>query len=120
MNETNDGASCGENETTRESTGQPGRWAASVGTSRPRAETVRRSGSREKEETDSGGIKVVESENDFPFARVTSVRVGSAHVVVHDDQQELAAVRAMRTVSDQINAWFDPDAAGEPVEIERK
>ena len=101
---------------------RPGRWAASVGAPRPHAESVRRAGAKaaEKPEASESGIRVIDAENDFPFARVTSVRIGSAHVVVHDGQQELAAVRAMRTVSDQINAWFDPDAAGEAVEVVAK
>lgn len=99
-----------------------GRWAASVGPARSRVESVRRPGAKgaAKPEESGSGVRVVDAENDFPFARVTSVRIGSAHVVVHDDQQELAAIRAMRTVSDQINARFDADAWGEEVEVVRK
>jgi len=100
---------------------RPGRWATSVGSTRPKTAEIRRTGTRPATEPSGNtGVKVVEQENDFPFARVTVMRVGSAHVVVHDEQQELAAIRAMRSVSDQINAWFDPDARGEPVEIARK
>lgn len=116
----------GEEERREETSGagpaKAGRWAASVGPSRSRVESMRRPGTKgaAKPEENGSGVRVIDAENDFPFARVTSIRIGSAHVVVHDDQQELAAVRAMRTVSDQINAKFDADAGGEEVEVVRK
>ena len=66
------------------------------------------------------GIRVVESENDFPMQRIDRIRVGSAHVVVRDDVMTEVAMNVMRSLARQINGQFDPAAADQMVEVVAK
>lgn len=71
--------------------------------------------------TSSGsGIRVVESENNFPMERIDRIRIGSAHVVVRDDVMAEAATNVMQSLVRQINGQFDPATADQMVEIVAK
>ncbi len=64
-------------------------------------------------------IRVVESENDFPFATVGHVRVGSAHADCRPDQEE-RLVQFVVWIARHINARFDPEVAEQPIRRENK
>lgn len=61
----------------------------------------------------------MDAENDFPFATVTSVRVGSAHGVCRPGQED-RLVQLLRWVAQNINERFEPGAADQPIWVETK
>jgi hypothetical protein len=60
----------------------------------------------------------LENENDFPFATVDFIRVGSAHAVQRCDQQDL--IRAMESIVHEIEAKYQPDHPRSQVVVELK
>lgn len=63
----------------------------------------------------ANGPVVLASENDFPFDRVDSLRVGSAHAAIKR-LSELSDVEALlKRIQQEVNGYFDPVAAQQPI-----
>lgn len=66
--------------------------------------------------TADSSITIVESENDFPFAKVTQVIVGSAHAVAKTPEAEEVLLGLLQKLVDQ----YHGDGPSPLVEVEYK
>lgn len=106
----------------REHVGEPGSPSEPPpGSAKTRAKKKRPVAAKQaNERVDEGSkAKIVESENDFPFAATTFMRIGSAHAVEHIADRETLVTLFQNVVND-INGSFGQLAAHNQVCIEER
>jgi hypothetical protein len=67
----------------------------------------------------SSEVRIVEEENDFPFASLDFIRVGSAHNVSKPENDAVNA-NLLERIANHVMGIFQPESLPVKIEIEKK